>query len=356
MAPTRAQVAATGTSDAQTAVVRLEAEMADIRGELTELKNSTAGIAEIQQNMATMEGLDSIMNKYLTIADKPTPPSGIHTLTNLSDQRKFPPLSVNIPMIPNVWSSGIQVPPTVTTNMSSYNTMATTHVTTDSVQCTTVPETSHTQQCAQPTPHFQIPPISHPLPYTPIHQPCPPNPGIWPSQVFPTQPPNYNKVMGQFLPIPDNQFLPTNQTKPQNVDQFRNTMVQQLGGVSHYADAVLKGPRLEIPLITGDDPIGWLQQCDKFFDMSGTPYEQRVNIASGHFFGRANVWMKNMCIPWQMVDWQQFCQMIADRFTQANAHEAVEKLKNIQQTSSVAICNTLRIDPMQVLAKPAKPA
>jgi len=98
----------------------------------------------------------------------------------------------------------------------------------------------------------------------------------------------------------------------------------------------LKGPRLEIPLFAGDDPIGWLQQCEKFFDMSGTPYEQWVNIASGHFFGRANVWLKNICVPWQMVDWQQFCQMIADRFTQANAHEAVEKLKNIQQTTSVA--------------------
>jgi tetrahydromethanopterin S-methyltransferase subunit F len=36
-----------------------------------------------------------------------------------------------------------------------------------------------------------------------------------------------------------------------------------------------------------------------------------------------------------MISWQQFCQMIADRFTQANANEAVEMLKNLQQTSSV---------------------
>lgn len=69
--------------------------------------------------------------------------------------------------------------------------------------------------------------------------------------------------------------------------------------------------------------------------MSGTPYSQWVNIATGHFFGRANTWLKNICVPWQMIDWQQFYHMIADRFTQANAHEAVEKLKNIQQTNSV---------------------
>jgi hypothetical protein len=125
------------------------------------------------------------------------------------------------------------------------------------------------------------------------------------------------------------------QVRIQQPEFDRNTVVQQRGGISYYADAVLKGPRLEIPLFAGDDPIGWLQQCAKFFDMSGTPYEQWVNIATGHFFGRANVWLKNICIPWQMISWQQFCQMIADRFTQANANEAVEMLKNLQQTSSV---------------------
>lgn len=48
--------------------------------------------------------------------------------------------------------------------------------------------------------------------------------------------------------------------------------MQEMGGVSYYADAVVKGPRLEIPLFDCEDPIGWLQQCEKFFDMSGTPY------------------------------------------------------------------------------------
>jgi len=69
--------------------------------------------------------------------------------------------------------------------------------------------------------------------------------------------------------------------------------------------------------------------------MSGTPYEQWVNIATGHFYGRAHVWLKNICVPWQMVTWPQFCQMISHRFTQANAHEAVEKSKNIQQVTTV---------------------
>lgn len=37
-----------------------------------------------------------------------------------------------------------------------------------------------------------------------------------------------------------------------------------------------------------------------------------------------------------MVTWQQFCNLIADRFTDANAHEAVEMLQNIRQTHTIA--------------------
>lgn len=115
----------------------------------------------------------------------------------------------------------------------------------------------------------------------------------------------------------------------------RNQYATQLGGPSYFAEATLKGPRLEIPLFTGEDPIGWLISCEKFFDMSGTPYEQWVNLAIGHFQGRAANWLKNICVSWQMVTWQQFCNMVADRFSEPTVHEAVEMLKNIQQTSSV---------------------
>lgn len=66
-----------------------------------------------------------------------------------------------------------------------------------------------------------------------------------------------------------------------------------------------------------------------------TPYDQWVNIAIGHLQGRASTWLKHICLPWQTVTWQQFCNMLADRFTKANVHEAVEQLKNIKQQSSI---------------------
>lgn len=65
MAPTRGQSAAVGAFDAQSAVERLEAEMTEIRGDICQLKQSTAGISEIKQSMVTLEALDALMQRYL---------------------------------------------------------------------------------------------------------------------------------------------------------------------------------------------------------------------------------------------------------------------------------------------------
>lgn len=85
----------------------------------------------------------------------------------------------------------------------------------------------------------------------------------------------------------------------------------------------------------GEDAIGWLQQCEKFFEMTGTPMEQWVNLASGHLLGRAGKWFRNLGIPWYYLSWPQFYLMVSDRFTEANAHEAVEQLQNVRQTGTV---------------------
>lgn len=79
---------------------------------------------------------------------------------------------------------------------------------------------------------------------------------------------------------------PVYQAASQLYEAQRNQFATQLGGASYFAEPVLKGPILEIPLFSGEDPIGWLISCEKFYDMSGTHYDQWVNLATGHFQGR----------------------------------------------------------------------
>lgn len=173
------------------------------------------------------------------------------------------------------------------------------------------------------------------LPAVQLHGQPPPMPNTgntgYFAQVIAPQciPPVFNHVTGQYIsPATGPAQHPSVYQSGVNIyDAQRNQIATQLGGPSFYAEAVLKGPRLEIPLFEGDNPIDWLISCEKFFDMTGTPYDQWVNLATGHFQGRASVWLKNICVPWQMVTWQQFCQILSDRFTEATVHEAVEMLK-----------------------------
>jgi len=268
MAPTRASAAAAaGVFDAQSAVERLEAEMTGISEDITELKKSAVGIAEIKHTMVTMDALDSLMQKYLTIQSSPSgvtqlDASGTSLFPNLKDKNQFPTLPVSIPVNTNatVWSVPLHTAMAPASNTTPLMTsLGSSTVLTDSVRCTTTRQPDVNTQTFQ---HFQVPPISFPLHHTREVPPSqiPPNPGIWsqtssnPYQV--NIPPNFNPVTRQFLPVPtvENNFHSGFRMAQTETD--RNERVQQLGGISYYADAVLKGPRLEIPLFAGDDPIG----------------------------------------------------------------------------------------------------
>lgn len=100
---------------------------------------------------------------------------------------------------------------------------------------------------------------------------------------------------------------------------------------NQYAEAVIKGPRLEISLFTGEDPVDWLKQCEKFFEITGTPVDQWVNLAVAHLYGRAAKWFRGVGLPWQVITWPQWCAMVCTRFSTANTHEAVELFQNVKQ-------------------------
>lgn len=108
------------------------------------------------------------------------------------------------------------------------------------------------------------------------------------------------------------------------VDQQRNYFEIPFGEGNHYAEAVIKGPRLEILLFGGEDPIDWLKQCEKFYEITGTPVNQWVNLAIAHLQGRAMKWYRGIGIPWQLITWPQWCAMVCTRFSAVDVLEAVE--------------------------------
>lgn len=356
------------------AMEKLESDILAIRAELSDLQGLKKEVQQLKSDMVTMPQLDTKLSDLHSSVDKtlqqilqtlksPHPPASIpHSTppesvdqsailqTPSTSVRPVSPLNLQAAFAQTSLTEGSQPSnlqrPTVTLPATVEKLMTTmgTNVVSDS---TVISTTSATTQAA-------VPPFRLSVPVSNMQQGCPPvqlhgqppppmqntgNTGFFAPVIAPLyQQPTYNHVTGQYINTTTTSLNPPSvyQTGVNLYDTQRNQIATQLGGPSYYAEAVLKGPRLEIPLFDGDNPIEWLIACEKFFDMSGTPYDQWVNLATGHFQGRASVWLKNICVPWQMVTWQQFCQILADRFTAANVHEAVEMLKNIKQTTSVS--------------------
>lgn len=93
-----------------------------------------------------------------------------------------------------------------------------------------------------------------------------PTPGTWPTHNFSQahmhmqqqtqQGEVYNAMTGHYFSVhTEGPNMPQNY-RGMRTEMDRNERIQQNGGTSFYADAVLKGPRLEIPLFSGEGPIG----------------------------------------------------------------------------------------------------
>ena len=65
---------------------------------------------------------------------------------------------------------------------------------------------------------------------------------------------------------------------------------------TEFLKSITKGPHLDFPSFDGDNPGGWIRQCDKFFQMSGTPNEYKVNLAQMQVVGKADVWLRRLGI------------------------------------------------------------
>lgn len=80
----------------------------------------------------------------------------------------------------------------------------------------------------------------------------------------------YNPITGQFLNV---DHVPQT-AGVRLLDSQGRPQLGNSSNVTHYAEAVIRGPKLEIPLFSGEDSVEWLKQCEQFFALSGTPVEQ----------------------------------------------------------------------------------
>lgn len=250
MGQTRKQPeAAVGAFDAQQAIDRLEADMAEMRGDITSLKQSTQGIEEIRSKMVTVDVLDGLMQKYLSVSSGSSVTVQHDTTGNSHSHTAVRPSHVNTQSVP-VQFSAIPVPssgPSVWGTVSGITSgiqypgptqLGTSAVMSDSAHCTTTRQTESQQQYVTQSnglhvpPHFQIPPIHFPPQQNNEYTQMPPNPGIWPPATHnPYQvqiPANFNPVTGHFLPMDGQPHQYSSGFRVQQPEYDRNDRIQQV--------------------------------------------------------------------------------------------------------------------------------
>jgi hypothetical protein len=80
----------------------------------------------------------------------------------------------------------------------------------------------------------------------------------------------------------------------------------------HFA----KGPKMEFPEFMGGQVEGWIKKANKYFKLAQAPDEQRVEIATLYFTGRADTWLDGSGIDTDEISWLSFCRKLKKRFAE----------------------------------------
>lgn len=104
---------------------------------------------------------------------------------------------------------------------------------------------------------------------------------------------------------------------------------------SHYSIPT-KNTKVEFPKFDGTDFKGWSYRCRQFFNVDGTPFEQRIRFIGIHLEDKALrlhlAFMKN-CKE-EEVSWEEYMKQMEARFSDLQLTDHMVKIKRLQQGNS----------------------
>jgi hypothetical protein len=100
---------------------------------------------------------------------------------------------------------------------------------------------------------------------------------------------------------------------------------------TQFLKNMTKGPRLDFPKFEGGNPVEWIRQCEKCFQMSATPEDYKFSLAQLYIVGKADVWLRRSKILQNPPTWPKFCEMLIQRFSAHSSYQLVETFNNLRQ-------------------------
>jgi hypothetical protein len=102
---------------------------------------------------------------------------------------------------------------------------------------------------------------------------------------------------------------------------------------TQFLKNMTKGPRLDFPKFDGGNPVEWIRQCEKCFQMSATPDEYKFSMAQLYIVGKADVWLRRSKILKSNPSWAKFCEMLLQRLSSHSSYQLVETFNSLCQNN-----------------------
>ncbi|XP_066332617.1 uncharacterized protein [Miscanthus floridulus] len=101
------------------------------------------------------------------------------------------------------------------------------------------------------------------------------------------------------------------------------------GGGNHHL------PKINFPPFDGSNPKLWLERCLDYFEMYFVPHRRWIKVSTMHLSGAVACWLQSVEDQVSAGSWEQFCQLVMNRFGKDQHELLIRHLFHIHQSRSV---------------------
>lgn len=131
----------------------------------------------------------------------------------------------------------------------------------------------------------------------------------------------------------------TPSTQP-NITYIPQNFIPQMTPPQPWTPSTLpntyKTPKLDFPKFDGKDPRGWINKCEKFFQLNpSTDLRSRVLCAAIHMASDADIWYRTIEREKTNLLWPEFCHLVCQRFSKSGYENVVGQFNKLTQKGKV---------------------
>jgi len=94
-------------------------------------------------------------------------------------------------------------------------------------------------------------------------------------------------------------------------------------------------PKLEFSKFDGEFPRAWRDECEMFFEVYAVHSSLKTRMAALNFQGVAKTWLQTVQRLGRILDWDQLCDMVMQRFDKNQYQTLLKKFEALKQSGSV---------------------